>query len=352
MDRRRDLLLRIQELKESSEAQNDFIRRADTDLDTLTPQIAKAKTQYADAQQRGRAREREIHEDNSRLSETVNRLKAIEDAINTYIDDDGPGKLTACERNINTIEQEIARLENELSQITVRANRLKDQVNNSERTKRTISDNLKFRQNLHELEVLHAQIQELESRNATEDYKRLDAEATKLEMRHQKLLAERGPILGTMRAKDDELQRLLAEWEADYKDAARKYREAHIKVETTKAAIEDLGLYGNALDQAIMKYHSMKMEEINRIAGELWQSTYQGTDVDTILIRSDAENTSNRRNFNYRVCMVKQDAEMDMRGRCSAGQRVLASIIIRLALAECFGVNCGVRQFPRIRVHC
>ncbi|KAF2233830.1 hypothetical protein EV356DRAFT_524239 [Viridothelium virens] len=40
--------------------------------------------------------------------------------------------------------------------------------------------------------------------------------------------------------------------------------------------------------------------------------------------------------------MVKQDAEMDMRGRCSAGQKVLASIIIRLALAECFGVNCGL----------
>jgi len=33
---------------------------------------------------------------------------------------------------------------------------------------------------------------------------------------------------------------------------------------------------------------------------------------------------------------------MDMRGRCSAGQKVLASIIVRLALAECFGVNCGL----------
>ena len=32
---------------------------------------------------------------------------------------------------------------------------------------------------------------------------------------------------------------------------------------------------------------------------------------------------------------------MDMRGRCSAGQRVLACIVIRLALAETFGVNCG-----------
>lgn len=84
------------------------------------------------------------------------------------------------------------------------------------------------------------------------------------------------------------------------------------------------------------------MEEINRLIEELWQQTYQGTDVDTILIRSDNETAKGNRSYNYRVCMVKQDAEMDMRGRCSAGQKVLACIIIRLALAQCFGTNCGL----------
>lgn len=40
--------------------------------------------------------------------------------------------------------------------------------------------------------------------------------------------------------------------------------------------------------------------------------------------------------------MTKNGSEpLDMRGRCSAGQRVLACIVIRLALAETFGVNCG-----------
>jgi DNA repair protein RAD50 len=39
--------------------------------------------------------------------------------------------------------------------------------------------------------------------------------------------------------------------------------------------------------------------------------------------------------------MTKGSSSIDMRGRCSAGQRVLASIVIRLALAETFGVNCG-----------
>jgi DNA repair protein RAD50 len=40
--------------------------------------------------------------------------------------------------------------------------------------------------------------------------------------------------------------------------------------------------------------------------------------------------------------MAKDQVEMDMRGRCSAGQKMLASIIIRLALADSFGQNCGI----------
>lgn len=42
------------------------------------------------------------------------------------------------------------------------------------------------------------------------------------------------------------------------------------------------------------------------------------------------------------VVMIQNGSELNMRGRCSAGQKVLASIIIRLALAETFCVNCGV----------
>jgi DNA repair protein RAD50 len=42
------------------------------------------------------------------------------------------------------------------------------------------------------------------------------------------------------------------------------------------------------------------------------------------------------------VVQCKNDAEIDMRGRCSAGQKVLASLIIRMALAETFSNNCAV----------
>ena len=42
------------------------------------------------------------------------------------------------------------------------------------------------------------------------------------------------------------------------------------------------------------------------------------------------------------LCDDTGDIPLDMRGRCSAGQKVLAAIVIRLALAETFCLNCGM----------
>jgi DNA repair protein RAD50 len=71
-----------------------------------------------------------------------------------------------------------------------------------------------------------------------------------------------------------------------------------------------------------------------------------GTDIDSIEVRSDSELESQenktRRTYNYRVVIIKGDTVLDMRGRCSMGQKVLASIVIRLALAETFCLNCGI----------
>ena len=91
-----------------------------------------------------------------------------------------------------------------------------------------------------------------------------------------------------------------------------------------------------------MKYHSLKMDEINRSIRELWMNTYKGHDIDTIEVRSDVEKAKGNRSYNYRVVMLKGDVCLDMRGRCSAGQKVIASIIIRLALAESFCHHCGI----------
>jgi DNA repair protein RAD50 len=106
----------------------------------------------------------------------------------------------------------------------------------------------------------------------------------------------------------------------------------------------------------LQEFHTRKIREINKIIRELWQQTYRGQDIDTIEIQSGTDlndgdgfavpattsTSSGSRSYNYRVVMKKGDLPLDMRGRCSAGQKVLASVVIRLALAETFCLNCGI----------
>jgi DNA repair protein RAD50 len=335
----------IDELREQTNHQRQVIKEADEALTSLGPQIAKAKALHEDAQRRGQAKAKNVQAEKTKLGETVHKFKLIQESIDSYLENGGPAKLAACRRAIKTLEQEAKQIQADTDQLTTAANSLKKMIDDSEHNKRTFQENIRYRKHLRELEGVKNDIAELEDRNVTDDYEQLVREAAAADRNWQTLQSEKGPLVGKITAKDSQLRDSLDEYEREYKDAAEQYKEMHIKVETTKAAVEDLNKYSNALDSAIMKFHSLKMQEINAIAGELWRSTYQGTDVDTIMIRSenDTANTTTKRSYNYRVVMVKQDAEMDMRGRCSAGQKVLACIIIRLALAECFGLNCGVR---------
>ncbi|TQS32394.1 hypothetical protein Golomagni_07288, partial [Golovinomyces magnicellulatus] len=342
LDKKQDLLQQIQSLKDEQTHQRDMIQRADEELEKIEPSMTEARSIRDEALRRGRSKEQAITDSRDTVSNTVNEIKMVDADIQDYLDRGGPANLASNQRAIAALEKTITSTEDEIAQLTKRTNKLQQDIEKGDRRRKNISDNLNYRKHLRTLEELQQEIDDLEDRNAHEDYERLQSEARTLENHSNRLLAERGSVMGTMKTKDEELDRLLKEWEMDYKDAKQKYRESHIRVETTKAAIEDLAQCGSAVDKAVMQFHSMKMAEVNRIAGELWQSTYQGTDIDTILIRSDNEGTSAKRNYNYRLCMVKQDTEMDMRGRCSAGQKVLASIIIRLALAESFGVNCGL----------
>jgi len=332
----------IEEYRVLGVEQRDAIKTIDQELQGLGPKLAQSQATYDDIARRGADKDRELQAEYNKLNNSVNQLKTADREIQSYIDRGGDQQLDRAKRDVDTFKAELSRLEQEQGHIVRDIKGLEDQLRNRSERKRGIVDNQRFRRDLRALKSVSAEIEELEKHNAEADLATYSREGSEWQMKRNKLSAEHATLVGSLKSKDEQLKELIDEFETDYEGAARKYKEAHIKSETTKACVEDLSRYSGALDKAIMKYHSLKMEEINRIVEELWRKTYQGTDVDTIMIKSENENAKSNKSYNYRVVMVKQDTEMDMRGRCSAGQKVLACIIIRLALAECFGTNCGL----------
>ncbi|PIO62725.1 hypothetical protein TELCIR_15703, partial [Teladorsagia circumcincta] len=119
---------------------------------------------------------------------------------------------------------------------------------------------------------------------------------------------------------------------------------ARLKGQLEEVEKKDLEKYMQCLDSSIIQFHSDKMIAINRILDDLWRKVYGGTDIQSISIKSEcAATTEKRKVYDYRVVMViKNGVELDMRDRCSAGQKMLACILIRIALADVFGGACSI----------
>ncbi|OCT50156.1 DNA repair protein RAD50 [Cladophialophora carrionii] len=342
LEKKASLAARVKEFRAMNEKQKDIMETLTKEIEELDPQISTAQAKYDDIDRRAAAQERELSDELSRLGDSINNLDILNDQIQSYIDRDCPNQLARVDRELKDMEREFDGLQNEQKRLTSEINKINDRIKDGETTRRRYSDILRHRQETRALARLREEIEELESHNAEVDRNRFQQESQKYSMEYNKLTALQAGVMGEMKSMDVQLKQILEEYHQDLRDAPQRYKEAHIKVEATKAAVEDLGRYGGALDKAIMKYHGLKMDEINAIIEELWRKTYRGTDVDTIMIKAENEQARSNRSYNYRVVMVKRGAEMDMRGRCSAGQKVLASIIIRLALAECFSSSCGL----------
>lgn len=124
-----------------------------------------------------------------------------------------------------------------------------------------------------------------------------------------------------------------------------QYAKAMFDFECTRHLLADLEFYTDSLDKALVLYHQEQIEMINKTIAKLWQATYRNKDITKIEIKTEqiVEKMQTKGNFNYRVVFYGIDGvELEMKGRSSMGQKVLASIVIRISLAQAFGINCGV----------
>lgn len=277
------------------------------------------------------------------LQQDVGNLRTTYQRIEQY-------QLSGKEAKLGEITERLAaslaaqkRYEAQINELTDSIAKRREQVMRRVTVKRNIDDNIAYRKTCKEEATVMGEVESAQRRLIQMgDLREAEAELRSLGLEVQNWVAEQNRGRGTLAAYEANIKRNRGDLKApQYKDVSERYRTQLIQLKTTEMANKDLDKYYNALDKALMRFHAMKMEEINKIIKELWQQTYRGQDIDFIEIRSDAEGGGTR-SYSYRVVMRSGDAELDMRGRCSAGQKVLASLIIRLALAETFCLNCGI----------
>ena len=91
----------------------------------------------------------------------------------------------------------------------------------------------------------------------------------------------------------------------DFQDIDRRYLVAQTKVKLITLVIEDLDKYKQAIEAGLVNYHQTKIREINQRISDLWATTYQGKDIESIEIVSNQVTRGTKTIFDYAVYMVK-----------------------------------------------
>ncbi|XP_076445993.1 DNA repair protein RAD50-like [Babylonia areolata] len=319
-------------------AAQEQLRPLEEEMERYRRQKEEVTSNKEDALEQGKDAIEEVRSKEHNVQVITNKIK-------TYTQSGKQAQLEKRRGRKQELEAEQEAVKGEQEEVTVSVNRMRKSLATQQLRERELTDNLQLRQQQENVRQLEEQMEELEKQLGGLDPHNLERERQKLLQKDDELNKELNRATGRQQGYDDQIRKTKQELKSDmFRDAGKKYREKMIDLRTTELVNLDLNKYYKAMDRAIMNYHAQKMKEINQIIRELWRNTYRGKDIDTIEIRSDDDEGGlvKRRTYNYRVVMLKGDTSLDMRGRCSAGQKVLASIIIRLALAETFCMNCGV----------
>ena len=231
LEKKGNVSKQIEELRNGNQELRNSIRLLDEQINELAPQITKEEIVLEDARQRSFKKGKELQQGVDRVSDSIYQLKLADQNIQAYLNGRSSESLDECLNEIEKTQQEVARYEGQQKQITIEINKTSEQLRHHQEDKRSILENIKYRRSLKELEAVKAEITELGAQNAEADLEQYQRRATYWEQQHKLHLTAETSKLGTMKAKDDQLMQLLDDWNTDYKDAAYKYKESHVKVE-------------------------------------------------------------------------------------------------------------------------
>uniref|UniRef100_A0A3Q1I3P1 Zinc-hook domain-containing protein n=1 Tax=Anabas testudineus TaxID=64144 RepID=A0A3Q1I3P1_ANATE len=221
---------------------------------------------------------REAKEQLSPLSATLEKLQQEKQELVELNNFDMMFLLQQKEAELQETNTQLHEAEKHKEKINKEMGSIRQDIDTQKVQERWLQDNLTLRKRIEELKEVVAKREALLKEMGNMQVLQLRQERREAERKLEDLKKNRSIALGRQKGFEEEILHYRKELREDqYDKAEERYKDKMIIMRTTELVIKDLDLYYKALDQTIMKFHSMKMDEINKIIRDLWRSTYRGS---------------------------------------------------------------------------
>ena len=195
-----------------------------------------------------------------------------------YISEGKEKAVADINEDVEQIETEYRRFEKEKDKLAADFSSAQEGIAKQQMRVRELEDNIQLFKAEKEIKETDAKISDL--RKELGKYgssSNLGNSRAELQDKLDDMRKNKASYEGRLKGFEDEQRRMQRELRSEmFAGADDKYRKKMIEVKTTELANQDLDTYYKALDRAIMRFHGLKMAEINGIIKEYWIHTYKG----------------------------------------------------------------------------
>eukprot|EP00756_Hemistasia_phaeocysticola_P032492 Hpha_TRINITY_DN16409_c0_g6::TRINITY_DN16409_c0_g6_i1::g.162693::m.162693/K10866/RAD50; DNA repair protein RAD50 len=348
VDERQRLRKEYEEVMDQFKRMQNDASEQQSRLPEIEANVERLQRDLTAAREKGDRKEAEITATVEGHQGELSRITASVEEVRKHVEERRAERLEAVVNAVGAAQKDLHAKEASLRQAQEDLTGIQKQANNNEVLRHNLEANIAFRRKRQEAAAKSKEIERLRQRLREESggmQGGLVAMLNQISAEKGKLDSEMAGYRGQMEATRRWIQERESELSTTrFEKIDERYASALIRLQSAKLAEDDMQRYHSVLDKALMNYHDEKIADVNEIVKDLWRRTYRGQDIDHIELRSDVvqDGAAKRRSYNYRVVMIKGGVPLDMKGRCSAGQRVLASLVIRIALSQAFGCECGM----------
>lgn len=338
---------KLSELKECLEKELERLE------ESLTPALedkAKAENTLALTRVQHKKIIQEKEKEMGDRDKQMTSFKTVHDSLNKFEGKNLGRMIQHHKDKLLRLEGELNNLQTKLEALCEKSKKIESSLETHERRKKEFLEHLKIMELDEKIVEQKKILKQVEEKLGSSDMPGIEKKCDDLHKQYSDLDRQVNECRGKQHGLKENINSRKEELrKPELKNAEQSFKEKFSQVQVSSRVERDLQKYYNALDFSMQTFHKDRMSCINKFVREFWRVIYKGNDIDYIEIKTDesaaaaaTKDTDKRRTYSYRVVQVKNGTEIEMRGRCSAGQKVLACLIIRMALAETFSANCGI----------